>query len=83
MITEIYYDEEGKKIRMETYRAVAIKPYPNSTEGAFPLHASDCPHKGEVSCFTQSWSSVCGGYLGHAGLAVIRCQEPLRDTDEK
>jgi hypothetical protein len=83
MITEIYYDEEDKKIKMETYRAVAIKPYPNSTEGGFPLHASDCPHEGGVSCFTQSWSSVCGGYMGHAGHAVIRCQEPLRDKHDK
>jgi hypothetical protein len=83
MINEIQYDKERDEFVALKYRAVAIKPYPNSEEGAFPLHNDDCPYNGESSCFTKSWSSVCGGYGGHAGNYVIRCQEPLKETNGK
>lgn len=83
MITDVYYDEHTKKVVIESYRAVAIKPYPNSKEGAFPLHPEDCMYKGKASCYTQSMDSVCGGFMGHAGLAVIRCQEPAESEHVK
>jgi hypothetical protein len=77
MITEIFADNENE-IHVLKYRPVAIKPYPNSTEGAFPLHPEDCVYKGEISCYTRSGDSLCGGYMGDIGYAVIRCgmEEP-------
>ena len=77
MIQEITTNIDGK-IEILEWRAVAIKPYPDSDSGAFPLHNDDCPHGGEISCESRSGSSLCGGYFGHVGRAVIRCTETLK-----
>lgn len=81
MITETYYNEDSGQVELLRFRAVAIKPYPGCTDGALPLHAEDCPHKGEISCYTRSESSLCGGYMGHIGMAVIRCCEKMETAN--
>jgi hypothetical protein len=77
MIQEITTNIDGE-IEILKWRAVAIKPYPNSEHGTFPLHNDDCPHGGEISCESRSGDSLCGGYFGHVGRAVIRCTETLK-----
>ena len=54
-------------------RVVAVKAY--GGDGCIPIYADDCMYKGEVSCVGRSGDSICGGYYGHAGTHVVRCQE--------
>ncbi len=57
-------------------RLVAVTSY--GSEGCTPVHRDDCPLEGEVSCVSGSGGSICGGYYGHAGTYVVRCQETFK-----
>ena len=77
MIQELTVNEDGRFDVIE-WRAVAVKPYPDSEEGAFPLHNNDCPYGGKASCVSRSGDSICGGFFGYAGEAVVRCTEEVK-----
>jgi hypothetical protein len=61
------------KLELIEMRVVAVKPYGSC--GCIPIYADDCMYKGIESCISGSGDSVCGGYYGHAGKHVVRCQE--------
>ena len=71
MIDELLITDDG--IELVKMRVVAVKEYGDC--GCMPIYADDCMYKGEVSCVGRSGDSVCGGYYGHAGKHVVRCQE--------
>jgi hypothetical protein len=74
MINELLIsDGEVELVKM---RMVAVKDYGSS--GCIPIYEDDCMYKGEVSCISGSAGSICGGYYGHAGEHVVRCQEKAK-----
>lgn len=76
MITEIIVDDG--EVRLLTYRAVAVEDY--GSEGCMPVFIADCPLGSPVvACVAASGNSICGGYMGHAGEHVVRCQEPMKE----
>jgi hypothetical protein len=74
MISEVILVND--KPEFVRFRAVAVKDY--GSEGCMPLHADDCPHGQEISCVSGSGDSICGGYYGHAGNHVVKCQEEMQ-----
>ena len=73
MITEILVQDDGE-MELINMRVVAVKEY---GDGCIPIYADDCMYKGKESCIGHSGDSVCGGYYGHAGKHVVRCQEEI------
>lgn len=74
MIDEIVIEDGVPTIHR--VRLVAVTAY--GSEGCMPLHRDDCPLEGAVSCVSASGGSICGGFYGHAGAHVIRCQEKFK-----
>jgi hypothetical protein len=72
MITEILVQDDGE-MELIKMRVVAVKEYGDM--GCMPIYADDCMYEGTVSCVGRSGDSICGGYYGHAGTHVVRCQE--------
>jgi len=72
MIKEIVVTDEG--VELLSFRAVAVEDY--GSEGCKPIHKDDCPLAG-ISCISGSGNSICGGYMGHAGNHVVKCQEKV------
>ena len=54
MINEVMLVNE--KPVFARFRAVAVKTY--GDEGYLPLHADDCPYKGEIACVSRSGDSL-------------------------
>jgi hypothetical protein len=74
MIDEIVIEDGVPTIHR--VRLVAVTSY--GSEGCTPVHRDDCPLEGAVSCVSGSGDSICGGFFGHAGTYVVRCQEKLK-----
>jgi hypothetical protein len=72
MIKEIVITDKG--VELLNFRAVAVEDY--GSEGCKPIYKDDCPLDGS-SCISRSGDSICGGYMGHAGNHVVRCQEKV------
>jgi hypothetical protein len=73
MIKEIVVTDEG--VELLSFRAVAVEDW--GSEGCKPIYEDDCP-LGGISCISGSGSSICGGYMGHAGNHVVKCQEKVK-----
>lgn len=68
----------GKRNYKHAYKLQKASGETNGSEGCMPLHRDDCPLEGAVSCVSASGGSICGGFYGHAGAHVIRCQEKFK-----
>ena len=65
----------NNKPEFARFRAVAVENY--GSEGCKPIHADDCPYGDSGSCVSGSGGSICGGYYGHAGKYVVKCDLEL------
>lgn len=61
---------------------VLIPCQPWGSEGTQPLHPSDCPYGGEVSCVSGSGGSICGGYMGGTNEYTF-CHIEFREAEER